>query len=124
MNGFIMAPSHNKPDRHDATGAFHIGAAKFQKVHSLPPWVRFENTEDSKTADAKGFLKMIQDQAGGWDVFAYFGHGDFNALGSADVRGRKGATNLANVLRQNATPAPLSCCTPAIPALLTVSPSG
>ena len=99
MNGFIMAPSHNKPDRYDATGAFHIGAAKFQKVHSLPPWVRFENTEESKTADAKGFLKMIQDQAGGWDVFAYFGHGDSNALGSADVRGRKGATNLANVLR-------------------------
>ncbi len=99
MNGFIMAPSHNKPGGHDATGAFHIGAAGFQKIHSLPPWVRFENTADSKTADAKGFLKIIQDQPGGWDVFAYFGHGDSNALGSADIRGRKGSTTLANVLR-------------------------
>lgn len=99
MNGFIMAPSHNKPGRHDATGAFHVGAAAFQRVHSLPPWVRFENTEDSRTADAKGFLKLIQDQPGGWDVFAYFGHGDSNALGSADVRGRKGATALADALR-------------------------
>ncbi|MEZ5575389.1 MAG: hypothetical protein R3F44_06975 [Candidatus Competibacteraceae bacterium] len=54
MNGFIMAPSHNKPSRHDATGAFHVRGAAFQRVHSLPPWVRFENTENSKTADARG----------------------------------------------------------------------
>lgn len=42
---------------------------------------------------------MIKDQPGGWDVYAYFGHGDSNALGLADVRGRKGATALADVLR-------------------------
>jgi hypothetical protein len=98
MNGFIMAPAHNKTGRCDATGAFHIGAAKFQRIHSLPAWVKFENS-DSRTADAKGFLKQIADQPGGWDVFAYFGHGDSNALGSADIRGRKGATTLADALR-------------------------
>jgi hypothetical protein len=92
MNGFIMAPTHNKVNRADATGAFHLGAEMFQKVHSLPPWVRFENDETSKTSDMKGFLKLIRDQIGGWDVFAYFGRGDPHALLSADVRGRKGAT--------------------------------
>jgi hypothetical protein len=99
MNGFIMAPTHNKEGRADATGAFHVGAAKFQKIHSLPPWVKFENDETSKTADAKGFLKKITDQPGGWDVFAYFGHGNNGSLGSADVRGRKGASALADAMR-------------------------
>lgn len=99
MNGFIMAPAHNKEGRCDATGAFHIGADIFQKVHKLPAWVKFENDETSKTSDTKGFLDIISKQAGNWDVYAYFGHANTNALASADVRGRKGATLLANTLR-------------------------
>lgn len=99
MNGFIMAPAHNKEGRSDATGAFHVGAKIFQKVHKLPDWVKFENDETSRTADRQGFLDLITKQPAGWDVFAYFGHGDSNALGSADVRGRTGATALADTLR-------------------------
>lgn len=102
MNGFVIAPLHNKPGRHDATGAFHLGARRFAALHGLPNPVFFEN-EGSAESVARGFLNHIDAAQGGWDVFAYFGHGDSNALGSAHVAKRYGAKVLADKIRPKAT---------------------
>jgi hypothetical protein len=101
MKGFIVAPLHNKPDRHDATGAFQLGARIFQRVHKLPKPLFFDNS-GTASAIRDRVLKAIAAQPGGLDVFAYFGHGGSTCLGSAELYKKAGAKLLADALRAKA----------------------
>src|SRR5262249_45204336 len=90
MNGFVIAPMHNRPGQQDAT-AFHVGAKAFSAMHGLPAPALFEN-EGEATAN---FLEQIEMASGCWDVFAYFGHGESEGLPSAGAHGRSGAELVA-----------------------------
>jgi hypothetical protein len=84
FNAFAIAPSQNKDDKHDATGAFHPGAHKLSKAYNCP-WRMFDNS-GSAAATRKSFLKTIETHCpGNCDLFAYFGHGYTNGLGSAHI---------------------------------------
>lgn len=94
MNGIAIAPLHNKEGRHDATGAFQLGAKIFTKLHKLPKPIIFNN-HSTKPPVSTLFLNHLDSAAGGWDVFAYFGHGGSKSLPSAEISGRSGAALLA-----------------------------
>src|SRR5687768_5727388 len=78
MKGLILAPQHNKPGRTDATGVFQAGANYFHKLYGFPK-VFFDNSGAGKAVRDR-VVQAIDAQAGGWDVFAYFGHGDDTRL--------------------------------------------
>lgn len=96
MNGFAIAPLRNKPGSQDAS-EFHAGATAFSRLHGLPAPALFENEGPAATVSA-GLLKLIDEATGGWDVFAYFGHGYDSGLPSAGLHGRDGAERLARAI--------------------------
>lgn len=84
FNAFAIAPSQNKDDQHDATGAFHPGAQKFARAYNCT-WRTFDNS-GSSAATRKNFLDTITTYCpGNCDLFAYFGHGYPGGLGSAHI---------------------------------------
>lgn len=84
FNAFAIAPSQNKDGKHDATGAFHPGAQKFAKAFNCP-WREFDNS-GSGAATRKSFLDTITTFCpASLELFAYFGHGYKNGLGSAHI---------------------------------------
>lgn len=95
--GLIVAPRHNSPGKHDATGAFHIGAREFQSVHGLAEPVFFDNS--AAPAERRlDFLDTIRGAPGRLDVIAYFGHGSVNGLPSAKLYTRH-LPDLADAIR-------------------------
>jgi hypothetical protein len=104
MNGFILAPKFNTPGDNDATGAFHIGARWFARVHSVPTPPVFFNNQGSPAEVAGRVRKHLEEAPPGWDVFVYFGHGDNTCLPSAHFYGRYGAKVLADAIRARANP--------------------
>jgi len=97
FNAFAIAPSVNKDGQHDASGAFHPGALKFSKAYNCP-WRKFDNS-GSHSATRKKFLDTINDACpGNCELFAYFGHGYTNGLGSAHI-GESQLDDFLKVLR-------------------------
>src|SRR5262245_4408082 len=99
MKGYVLAAAHNRKDRNDAKGAFHVGARVFSRIYGLPKSLF---TNDEGTASRAEVLKKMKAQAGGWDVLAYFGHGDWNAISSAGFRNDDGAKTFATAIKERA----------------------
>jgi hypothetical protein len=97
MNGFVIAPLHNRPEPRDAE-TFHAGAKAFSALHGLPAPAFFENDDKAQA----NFLGQLQAAEGGWDVFVYFGHGEGHGLPSAELYGRDGAALLAEAIKARA----------------------
>lgn len=104
MDGFVIAPKKNRPGSNDATGAFHIGANRITEIHDVPRKPIFFENEGSALSIYKGFSKHIDDAKGGWDFFAYFGHGESWGLVSACISRREGALELARRIIPKANP--------------------
>jgi hypothetical protein len=79
MRGLVFAQSVNRPDRHDATGAFLPGAEQFTRLHKLDRPVLLDGKHDREN-----FMDTIG-AAADLDVIAYFGHGTRASLPSAGI---------------------------------------
>jgi hypothetical protein len=101
MDGFVIAPLRNSIQT-DATGAFHVGVRRITEIHKLSRQpILFENHGPAKSV-YEGFSKHIDDARGGWDFFAYFGHGEPWGMVSANISSRAGAMELAQRIMRKA----------------------
>jgi hypothetical protein len=105
MRGLVLAQSINKaginPDTgigyKDATGVFVPGAKYFAEKYGLDKPVMLDDVDDkNKMINAIKKSTML-------DVIAYFGHGDRNRIGSADI-GLKDMTKLVEAIKTAAAP--------------------
>lgn len=105
MRGLVLAQSVNKAGINpetgigykDASGVFVPGAKYFAKLHGLDKPVLLDDVDDKK--------KMISaiKKSTMLDVIAYFGHGDRNRIGSADI-GLKDLEDLEKAIKIAAAP--------------------
>lgn len=102
-NAFIFAPRHDTPGKHDATGAFHIGARDFRRVHQTAEPLIFDNhaTPEDRREEIFAALRAAP---GGLTAIAYFGHGLPDGLSSAGIRTRH-IDEFAGIIRSKASPA-------------------
>jgi hypothetical protein len=108
MDGLILAAGKNRPNEHDSTGAFRVGADRFHainRVSSSP--VYFDNSGEEKGhyADVRRRVLKAAREGGSdaaWDTVAIFCHGGNNALWSAGLIADQGAQALADVIRPRA----------------------
>lgn len=101
LRGLTLAPRHNSPGRHDATGAFQPGARTFRNLHGLPDTIIFDNTASASVC-RRQVLDAIRDSTGPLQVIAYFGHGTTHSLPSAKIMTRH-LSELAEAIRSNST---------------------
>lgn len=97
MRGLVLAQSINKEGRKDATGVFIPGAKYFSTLHGLDKPVLLDDVDDRNK-----MLKAIENSTM-LDVIAYFGHGDRNRIGSAEI-GAKDIFKLAEAIKKAAAP--------------------
>lgn len=105
MRGLVLAQSIDKKGINpetgrpfkDATGVFIPGAKYFAELHGLDKPVMLDDVDDKK--------KMIAaiNNSTMLDVIAYFGHGDRNRIGSADI-GVSDIRDLAEAIKKAAAP--------------------
>lgn len=79
MQGLVLAQSVNKAGRADASGVFLPGAKYFANLYGLPKPVLLNDVDDKNK-----MIRAIEDSRN-LDVIAYFGHGDRNRIGSAEI---------------------------------------
>lgn len=92
---FAVTPASNSDDKCDATGAFLPGAQRFANAYGGS----FRSFENLGANVKKNFLATIDAGPGSLDIFAYFGHGWKNQLGSAHIYTDKDMDELAEVLK-------------------------
>lgn len=97
MRGLVLAQSINKANRADATGVFLPGAKYFANLYGLDKPVLLDDVDDRNK-----MLKAIE-KSTMLDVIAYFGHGDRNRIGSAEI-GMKDFQRLAEAIKTAAAP--------------------
>lgn len=105
MRGLVLAQSVNKTGINpatgigykDATGVFVPGAKYFANLHRLDKPVLLDDVDDRNK-----MLRAIR-KSSMLDVIAYFGHGDRNRIGSADI-GVKDIFTLAEAIKTAAAP--------------------
>lgn len=105
MRGLVLAQSINKaginPENgipwKDASGVFVPGAKYFSKLHRLDKPVMLDDVDDRNK-----MLKAIEKSVM-LDVIAYFGHGDRNKIGSAEI-GVKDLQRLFEAIKTAAAP--------------------
>lgn len=105
MRGLVLAQSVNKAGINpetgigykDATGVFIPGAKYFANLHGLDKPVLLNDVDDKK--------KMISaiKKSTMLDVIAYFGHGDRNRIGSAEI-GLRDLDDLVEAIKIAAAP--------------------
>lgn len=105
MRGLVLAQSVNKAGINpetgigykDATGVFIPGAKYFAELYGLDKPVMLDDVDDrTKMINAIQKSTML-------DVIAYFGHGDRNRIGSAEI-GVKHISKLAEAIKIAAAP--------------------
>lgn len=112
--GIVLAPRHNRPPKHDATGAFIPGARAFTAWHQtvrFPEITLFNNAHDtasggSRTRVREEVIAAIRDAPGPLDIIAYFGHGVRHGLPSAGIRDAH-LGELADAIRANTSENPV-----------------
>lgn len=105
MRGLVLAQSVNKAGINpetgigykDATGVFVPGAKYFANLHGLDKPVMLDDVDDRNK-----MLKAIE-KSTMLDTIAYFGHGDRNRIGSAEI-GVKDVFKLAEAIKTAAAP--------------------
>ena len=97
MRGLVLAQSVNKANRADATGVFLPGAKYFANLYGLDKPVLLDDVDDRNK-----MLKAIE-KSTMLDVIAYFGHGDRNRIGSAEI-GMGEINRLVNAIKTAAAP--------------------
>ncbi|MGE3651642.1 MAG: hypothetical protein AB7G10_25145 [Reyranellaceae bacterium] len=105
MRGLVLAQSINKAGINpangigykDATGVFIPGAKYFANLYGLDKPVLLDDVDDKNK-----MIKAIE-KSTMLDVIAYFGHGDRNRIGSADI-GMKDINRLVDAIKKAAAP--------------------
>lgn len=110
--GLVLAPRHNSPDKHDATGAFIPGARRFMAWHETVRFPRLDlfnnahETGGNRDRAREEVLTRIREAPGPLDIIAYFGHGVEHGLPTAGVS-RRHIGELADTIRRNTSENPV-----------------